>query len=52
MEKVYIIEAKRTAIGSFLGSLTNTHPADMGVALVKVRILLKLLWLYDNERSI
>jgi len=35
MEKVYIIEAKRTAIGSFLGSLTNTHPADMGVALVK-----------------
>ncbi|MCK5761433.1 MAG: acetyl-CoA C-acetyltransferase [Candidatus Izimaplasma sp.] len=35
MEKVYIIEAKRTAIGSFLGALTKTHPADMGVALVK-----------------
>ena len=35
MEKVYIVEAKRTAIGSFLGTLTKTHPADMGVALVK-----------------
>ncbi len=35
MEKVYIVEAKRTAIGSFLGTLTKTHPTDMGVALVK-----------------
>ena len=35
MEKVFIIDAKRTAIGSFLGTLTKTHPADMGVALVK-----------------
>ena len=30
MEKVYIVEAKRTAIGSFLGTLAKTHPADRG----------------------
>ena len=35
MEKVYIVEAKRTAIGSFLGTLTKTSPSAMGVALVK-----------------
>ncbi len=35
MEKVYIVEAKRTAIGSFLGSLTKTPPSEMGVVLVK-----------------
>ena len=35
MEKVYIVEAKRTAIGRFLGTLTKTHPSDMGVPLVK-----------------
>ena len=35
MEKVYIVEAKRTAIGSFLGTLGRTHPVDMGVPLIK-----------------
>jgi len=35
MKKVFIVEAKRTAIGSFLGTLSKTHPADMGSALVK-----------------
>ncbi len=35
MKKVYIVGAKRTAIGSFLGLLKNTHPADMGSSVVK-----------------
>ena len=35
MNKVFIVEAKRTAIGSFLGTLANTHPADMGAVLIK-----------------
>ena len=35
MNKVYIVAAKRTAIGSFLGSLAKVHPAEMGAALVK-----------------
>ena len=35
MKKVYIVEAKRTAIGSFLGTLANVHPADLGSAVVK-----------------
>ena len=35
MSKVYIVEAKRTAVGSFLGSLKNHHPADLGAPLIK-----------------
>jgi len=35
MKKVYIVSAKRTAIGGFLGTLKNEHPSDMGAALVK-----------------
>ena len=35
MGKVYIASARRTAIGSFLGSLSGTHAADMGAAVVK-----------------
>lgn len=35
MKKVFIVAAKRTAVGSFLGSLKNVHPADLGAALVK-----------------
>lgn len=35
MKKVFIVEAKRTAIGSFLGTLANVHPADMGATLIK-----------------
>lgn len=35
MSKVYIINAKRTAIGSFLGTLKDVHPADLGAHLVK-----------------
>ncbi len=30
MNKVYIVGAKRSAIGSFLGSLKSIHPADLG----------------------
>lgn len=32
MSKIYIIDAKRTAIGSFLGSLKNVSPSDLGAS--------------------
>ncbi len=35
MAKVYIVSAKRTAVGSFLGSLSNTSPADFGAHVIK-----------------
>jgi len=35
MKKVYIVSAKRTATGSFLGGLKSTHPADLAAVLVK-----------------
>ncbi len=35
MKPVYIIDAKRTATGSFLGSLSNIHPSDFGSEVVK-----------------
>lgn len=35
MSKIYIIDAKRTAIGSFLGSLKNVSPSDLGAIVVK-----------------
>ena len=35
MQRVFIVGAKRTAIGSFLGTLKDVHPADLGAILVK-----------------
>ncbi len=35
MRKSYIVSAKRTAIGSFLGGLATVKPSDMGSAVVK-----------------
>ncbi|MDO4690556.1 MAG: acetyl-CoA C-acetyltransferase [Fusobacterium sp.] len=35
MSKVYVVAAKRTAIGSFLGSLASLKPADIGAQVVK-----------------
>ncbi|HQB23898.1 MAG TPA: acetyl-CoA C-acyltransferase, partial [Bacteroidales bacterium] len=35
MEKVYIIAAKRTAIGKMLGSLTGVAPATMAATVIK-----------------
>ncbi|PKK97134.1 MAG: acetyl-CoA C-acyltransferase [Tenericutes bacterium HGW-Tenericutes-3] len=35
MSKVYIVSAKRTAVGSFLGSLSNVSPTDFGAKVVK-----------------
>lgn len=35
MNKVYIIAAKRTAIGKFQGSLTNLTPAEMGAIVMR-----------------
>ncbi|PAT01664.1 acetyl-CoA acetyltransferase [Candidatus Izimaplasma bacterium ZiA1] len=35
MSKVFIVSAKRTAIGSFLGSLSTVHPSVLGSEVVK-----------------
>lgn len=35
MKKVFIVSAKRTPVGSFLGSLKNTPAAELGAVLVK-----------------
>lgn len=35
MNKVYICAAKRTAMGSMLGTLKSVHPADLGAVVVK-----------------
>lgn len=35
MSKVYVVAAKRTPIGSFLGSLSSLKPADIGAQVVK-----------------
>ncbi|MDR0971671.1 MAG: acetyl-CoA C-acetyltransferase [Bacteroidales bacterium] len=35
MDKVYIVAAKRTAVGKFLGTLSNVPVVDLGVAVVK-----------------
>lgn len=35
MSKVYVVAAKRTPIGSFLGSLASLKPADIGAQVVK-----------------
>ena len=35
MGKVYIVAGRRTAIGSFLGSLSDVNAADMGAEVVK-----------------
>jgi acetyl-CoA C-acetyltransferase len=35
MSKVFIVSAKRTAVGSFLGSLSTVHPAELGSTVVK-----------------
>jgi acetyl-CoA C-acetyltransferase len=34
MKKVFIVSAKRSATGSFLGALKHTHPADIAVPIV------------------
>ena len=35
MKKVFVVSAKRTAIGSFLGTLKDVHAAKLGAILVK-----------------
>lgn len=35
MSKVYLVKAKRTPIGSFLGSLKDVKPGDLGALVVK-----------------
>lgn len=35
MSKVFIVAAKRSAIGKFLGSLTNVTPADLAAVILK-----------------
>lgn len=38
MSKVFIVAAKRTAIGKFLGSLSNVSPADMAAEVIRTII--------------
>jgi len=38
MSKVYVVEAKRTAIGSLSGEIKDIHPADLGGHLIKTII--------------
>lgn len=38
MRKVYIVAAKRSAIGTFMGSLTDVDVADMGATVLKETI--------------
>jgi len=35
VKKVYIVSAKRTPIGAFMGSLSDMHPAEFGAEVVK-----------------
>ena len=35
MSKVYIVAAKRTAVGKFMGSLSSVSPADMAAEVIK-----------------
>jgi len=35
MRKAYIVSAKRTPIGNFLGSLKDVHPSQLGATVVK-----------------
>ncbi|MDP3058980.1 MAG: acetyl-CoA C-acyltransferase, partial [bacterium] len=35
MNKVFLVSAKRTAIGSFNGALATVHPADLGASVIK-----------------
>ena len=38
MRKAYIVAAKRSAIGSFMGGLTNIKLVDLGAAVLKETI--------------
>ncbi|MFP4078170.1 MAG: acetyl-CoA C-acetyltransferase [Candidatus Izemoplasmataceae bacterium] len=38
MKKVYVVSAKRTPIGKFLGSLADMHPAEYGSEVVKAML--------------
>ena len=33
--KVYIVDAKRTAIGKFMGGLSSVNPVDLTTTVVK-----------------
>ena len=35
MKKVYIVSAKRTAIGKFMGSLSPFNPGELGAIVIK-----------------
>ena len=35
MKKTYVVSAKRSAIGSFLGTLATVKPVDLGATVVK-----------------
>src|SRR5690554_3628076 len=38
MRKVYVVGAKRSPIGAFMGSLSDVHPADFGSQVLRALI--------------
>ena len=38
MRKVYVVGAKRSPIGAFMGSLSDVHPADFGSQVLSALI--------------
>lgn len=39
MKKIYLVSAKRSAVGSFLGSLNNCNAAELGAEIVKALLI-------------
>ncbi len=39
MSKVYVVGAKRSAIGSFMGMLSSVHPAEFGTQVLKALLV-------------
>lgn len=38
MKKVFIVSAKRTAIGAFLGTIADVHPSELGGTVIKAML--------------
>ena len=52
MRKAYVVAAKRSAIGSFLGGLTNVKPVDLGATVLKETIKASGLDVKDIDECI
>ena len=45
MRKAYIVAAKRSAIGTFLGSLTDVDLATVGATVLNKQTLIQQTWM-------